>query len=336
MKKTVSLHVGGGQAHRTHNGRFYKGRGPDHVEQARRGENETLVDMSHREAYEEIFGAAVSAYNEKQKRADRQISSYFDTVRHDATRHAVYEMVLQVGDRNTTGVEDCDTERAILREYIQTFEARNPQMKVVGAYIHADEATLHAHLDFIPWADGYKRGPERQCSISKCCEQMGYAKGARINETSQAAWTSAEREVLEAITRAHGIEVDYVRDGRLHEADKEIFIQESKAREASKKVSELHSEEMGLLLETYKLRAEARGQGYEYLPSTEVEALRAEAAKGAEAIIEAAALKETLENVSDILNSDDELAEKWAEALDRWNQLAEMVDEADFEDDFEL
>lgn len=162
MKKTVSLHVGGGQAHRTHNGRFYKGRGPDHVEQARRGENETLVDMSHREAYEEIFGAAVSAYNEKQKRADRQISSYFDTVQHDATRHAVYEMVLQVGDRNTTGVKDCDTERAILREYIQTFEDRNPQMKVVGAYIHADEATLHAHLDFVPWADGYKRGPERQ------------------------------------------------------------------------------------------------------------------------------------------------------------------------------
>lgn len=253
MTKTVTLHVGGGRAHRTHNARRYKrGQTPDHISLRRRGLNETLVDLDHRQAYRDLFGEAVAEYNAKQARPERQIADYYDKIRKDKAKYPVYEVIAQIGDKDTTGAIDCARERAILREYLLTFEANNPQMKVVGAYIHADEATLHAHLDFIPWADGYARGMERQTSMSKCCEQMGYAKGEHINETAQAAWTAAERERLEGIAQKYGIEVERVGDGRGHQEKADYIAQkEQEADEALtdtilKMVEEVMGKEQGI------------------------------------------------------------------------------------------
>ena len=140
---------------------------------------------------------------------------------------------------------------------------------------------------------------------------MGYEKGAKIKETAQAAWTAAEREVLEAITLAHGVEVERVRSGRLHEADKEVFIAEQRAKEASREVASLRDEQMGLLLDTYRLRAEAEGNGYQYIPSAEVEALRAEAAKSVEAQAER-------DDLFDIIRSDKELEARFRVAMEKW------------------
>ena len=47
--------------------------------------------------------------------------------------------------------------RALI-EYVNTFEQRNPNLKLIGAYIHMDEASPHLHLDYVPVAHGYKRG----------------------------------------------------------------------------------------------------------------------------------------------------------------------------------
>lgn len=69
MTKTVTLHVGGGRTHRTHNARRYKrGQTPDHIAPHRRGMNETLIDLDHRQAYRDLFGEAVADYNAKQAR----------------------------------------------------------------------------------------------------------------------------------------------------------------------------------------------------------------------------------------------------------------------------
>lgn len=253
MTKTVTFHVGGGKAHRAHNSRRYKrGQAPDHIDPHRRGMNETLVDLDHRQAYRDLFGEAVAEYNAKQTRTERQIADYYDKIRKDKAKHPVYEIIAQIGDKDTTGAINCTRERAILREYILTFEENNPQMKVVGAYIHADEATLHAHLDFIPWADGYTRGMQRQTSISKCCEQMGHAKGTHIKSTSEAAWTAAERERLEGIAQKYGIEVERVGDGRGHQEKADYIAQ--KEREADEAftntilgmVEEVMEEEQGI------------------------------------------------------------------------------------------
>ncbi len=45
-----------------------------------------------------------------------------------------------------------------LTEFVQSFQKRNPQLRVFNAVIHLDEETPHVHLDFIPFATGQKRG----------------------------------------------------------------------------------------------------------------------------------------------------------------------------------
>lgn len=323
--KSITLHVGGGMAYRAHNARYYKtGQSPSHVDDARRGANETLVDIDHRRAYKELFSEAVADYNSRQKRADRRISDYYRQVAEDKTRHPVYEVILQVGDKDDTGLHDCEAEREVLRAYIEGWAERNPQMMLVGAYIHADETTLHAHVDFIPWADGYSRGLEKQVSISRCCEQMGFEKGTHINETSQAAWTASERLVLEELAQTHGIEVKHVRSGRIHEADKEVFIAEQQARAAKRSVAELRHEQNALLLQTYKLRAEAEARGFEYLNSAEVEALRATASEAPVLEAEVAELRDEMDFVMKVLNSDDDLKAKFQEVATYWMELSEL------------
>lgn len=329
--KSITLHVGGGMAYRAHNARYYKtGQSPDHVDDARRGANETLVDIDHRRAYKELFSEAVADYNSRQKRADRRISDYYRQVVEDKTRHPVYEVILQVGDKDDTGLHDCEAEREVLRAYIEGWAERNPQMMLVGAYIHADETTLHAHVDFIPWADGYSRGLEKQVSISRCCEQMGFEKGTHINETSQAAWTASERLVLEELAQTHGIEVKHVRSGRIHEADKEVFIAEQRARDAKQLVAELRDEQVQLSFETYKLRAEAKGSGFEYLNSADAEALRATARQALVLESEVAELREDKRYFLEVLNSDEDLKAKFIEVANLMTELSEL--EADQEE----
>lgn len=61
-----------------------------------------------------------------------------------------------------------------LVEYARTFEARNPNLKLIGAYVHMDEASPHLHVDYIPVARGYKTGLQARNSLDKAMKQMGY------------------------------------------------------------------------------------------------------------------------------------------------------------------
>ena len=38
----------------------------------------------------------------------------------------------------------------VLKDYVKMFQLRNPQLYVIGAYIHLDEETPHLHLNFVP------------------------------------------------------------------------------------------------------------------------------------------------------------------------------------------
>lgn len=39
----------------------------------------------------------------------------------------------------------------VLKDYVKMFQLRNPQLYVIGAYIHLDEETPHLYLNFVPW-----------------------------------------------------------------------------------------------------------------------------------------------------------------------------------------
>ena len=206
MAKTISTH-NGSAANREHNIRNPRATDKQaHIDKSLKNQNEILHDEKPREAYRRIFGAALANYNARQTRPERQIRDYYAHIEKNSKKHPVYEMIVQVGDRNDTGI-DAPLERECLREFYQGWAERNPHLECIGAYIHADETdgTVHMHIDYVPVATGYKRGMETQSALVKALEQQGFTKAGP--RTSQIQWEARENAALEAICMEHGIEV---------------------------------------------------------------------------------------------------------------------------------
>ena len=97
-------------------------------------------------------------------------------------------------------------------------ETENGGMRIIRIDFHADEfyrnivtnlvemSTEHAHLAFVPWARGFKRGIDTQNSMNKALEKLGFVDGVETDENGKDKWVcaydkwlSSEREVYEAI-----------------------------------------------------------------------------------------------------------------------------------------
>lgn len=105
-----------------HNNRLFT---PKNVDTSRTPDNICYVRKSIAEAYSEIFDDAVSEYNAKQKRSDRMIKNgYYEhlfnrspcsTVVESANgQKSFYEDVVQIGDKDDTGVNSPDAKTAKL------------------------------------------------------------------------------------------------------------------------------------------------------------------------------------------------------------------------------
>lgn len=128
----------------------------NNIDEARVPWNTVYIQKPLQEAYEEIFGNAVSEYNAKQKRSDRKIDDYLTKIKNSGNNEKqFYETVVQIGKRDDTGVLDengnlseaAKVARDILDEYARTFQERNPNLILFNAVLHMDEATPHLHLD---------------------------------------------------------------------------------------------------------------------------------------------------------------------------------------------
>lgn len=208
MAKTISTH-NGSAAHRAHNIRApWATDNQEHIDKSLRDKNEILHDEKPREAYQRIFGAALEAYNAKQTRPERRIQDYYAHIEKDAKKHPVYEMIVQIGNRQDTGI-DAPVERECLKEFYDGWAERNPNLFCIGSYIHADETdgTVHMHIDYVPVATGYKRGMEMQSGLVKALEQQGFEKTKEDPRTAQIQWEARENAALEKICNAHGIEI---------------------------------------------------------------------------------------------------------------------------------
>lgn len=209
-----------GRGSQMHNRRDYERIGrdvPDNINVSRTGENITLVDRDIREAYREIFGEALQKFNEKQRRADRKIEDYYDHVAKSKNGEKLfYEDVIQWGKMDDFK-DPANVEKAkeSLLEYAQGFEDRNPNLKLIGAYLHMDEASPHLHLDYVPVAHGYKRGLETRNSLDRAMKEMGFRpeNESRKNNATK-LWKEREREVFGSICRSHGLEVEQEREAR--------------------------------------------------------------------------------------------------------------------------
>ena len=209
-----------GKGSQLHNRREYEKIGrelPDNIDVSKSHENIILVDRDIREAYQEIFGEALEQYNAKQKRADRKIENYYDHIRTSKNGEKLfYEDVVQWGSKED--FQDPETRqkaKEALIEYVNTFQERNPNLKLIGAYIHMDEASPHLHLDYVPVAHGYTRGLATRNSLDKAMKEMGFQpeKESRKNNATK-LWKESERAYFADLCRSRGLEVEAERKAR--------------------------------------------------------------------------------------------------------------------------
>lgn len=153
MPKTISFHNGTtwSRGHNIRDERYVNNQ--EHIDLSLTEHNLILRDVPVRQAYEDIFGEAVKEYNSRQKRADRRIDNYYNKIKADKRKHLVYECIVQIGDKGDTG-NTAENEKETLKRFAEDWDGRNPNLNLIGAYIHADESdrTVHMHLDYIPVA----------------------------------------------------------------------------------------------------------------------------------------------------------------------------------------
>lgn len=174
---------------------------------------EIWIDEKVRDAYHRLFDDAVAKYNEKQSRSDRRIEDYYAEVNKDSRKHLVYEMIISIGNRENS-VSDI-IGKNIMREFVDTWQKRNPNLELIGAYYHADEEGVpHVHIDYIPVAHGYVRGMETQTGLVKALSEMGFEKKGK--DTAQILWERRENQYLESLCARREIIVEHPKEGKSH------------------------------------------------------------------------------------------------------------------------
>ena len=247
-----------------HNRREYEKIGkpiPDHINASKMHENIKLIDKDIRQAYDEYFGEALKEYNAKQKRKDRKIESYYDHIKKSGNNEKVfYENVVQWGSMED--FKDPETRKKVKEAYIEFmngFEKRNPNLKLIGAYVHMDESSPHLHFDYIPIASGFKNGLKLKNSLTKAMKQMGFEpdKEGRNNNATM-LWKKRERAVFADICRECGLVVDKEEKAR----GKNLSPQEYK-RAKDKMSDDIKQEHKNLIVKVEQLEEEGKAKDKE-------------------------------------------------------------------------
>ena len=189
---------------------------------SRTGRHETWLDINPREAYKRLFGEAVAAYNDTQKRADRKIDDYYTQIKKSKSQHPVYEMIISIGNDKNRPPEDMA--RGIMLDFCKNWKDRNPNLVLIGAYYHADEVGVpHVHVDYVPVAHGYQKGMSTQTGLVKALGEQGFYKSGK--KTAQIQWQQRENNVLEALCRERGFDVIHPQAGKgVKHLEKEDYI----------------------------------------------------------------------------------------------------------------
>lgn len=220
------------------------------------GIHETWHHEDLRDFYARTFGAAQREYDNK-ARACRRIGDYLDSITRDAVeadqaneairarnklhkeagekleklkvaKKPVYEMIVGIypkGDLELTERESHDALHLWVfgdGDKHKSWEDRNPGLKLVGVYYHADEpdARPHVHIDYVPVAE-CSRGMRVQNSLEGALNAQGKvsgkvmcADGQERLKTAQEQFTDAERDGLQAICEEMGLDVLHPQRGK--------------------------------------------------------------------------------------------------------------------------
>ena len=233
MKRTISAMRGKGSL--THNRRDFIA---ENVDSSRTPLNIEYRNEDIRAVYHELFDDALARYNEKQTRKDRIIDDYYEKIRTGKQEKLFEELIIQIGnkdDMNATS-ENGQLARQMLDEYMQSFQQRNPTLRVFSAHLHMDEATPHLHIDFIPFTTGSKRGLETRVSLKKALEALGFTGGTK-SHTELNQWIESEKQALASIMARHDIEWEQKGTHEEH-----LSVLDYKKQERSKEVAALENQ----------------------------------------------------------------------------------------------
>ena len=250
MERTISFMNGKGSI--GHSTRSFIA---DNVDASRTKNNITLIHEDIKQVYHKLFDKALDEYNAKQKRKDRQIKSYYEKISRSKQEKLFYEVIVQIGNKDDTGVGSSAAEVAtwVLKDYVKMFHLRNPQLYVIGAYIHLDEETPHLHLNFVPWVSGCKRGLETKTSLKAALATRGFASEGKGN-TEWKQWAEAEKDDIALIMRRYVIDWKKKNTQNPH-----LSVLDYKKQERAKEVAVLEEELEGaqVVLELKEERIES-------------------------------------------------------------------------------
>ena len=233
MKRTISAMRGKGSL--THNRRDFIA---ENVDSSRTPLNVEYRNEDIRAVYHELFDDALARYNEKQTRRDRVIDDYYEKIRTGKQEKLFEELIIQIGNKDDMNAssENGQLARQVLDEYMQSFQQRNPTLRVFSAHLHMDEATPHLHIDFIPFTTGSKRGLETRVSLKKALEALGFTGGTK-SHTELNQWIEAEKQMLASIMARHDIEWEQKGTHEEH-----LSVLDYKKQERSKEVAALENQ----------------------------------------------------------------------------------------------
>ena len=233
MKRTISAMRGKGSL--THNRRDFIA---ENVDSSRTPLNIEYRNEDIRTVYHELFDGALARYNEKQTRKDRVIDDYYEKIRTSKQEKLFEELIIQIGNKDDMNAssENGQLAQQMLDEYMQSFQQRNPTLRVFSAHLHMDEATPHLHIDFIPFTTGSKRGLETRVSLKKALEALGFAGGTK-SHTELNQWIESEKQALASIMARHDIEWEQKGTHEEH-----LSVLDYKKQERSKEVAALETQ----------------------------------------------------------------------------------------------
>lgn len=230
-QRSISIQNAGGKSSIRHNNRDKE---LGNVDTERTEFNRTLVKENLREVYEREFGSALEKYNAKQKRDDRKIKDYFSHVRKSDSLELQREEIIQIGDKENYSLpfgQEWEETADMYEEFFEKWKEQNPNLVPYNVVIHMDEASPHMHINYVPVAEGYKRGLEKQPSFSKALENQGFT-GNKKQRFSY--WRNQQLESIEGIMKDHSLE--------RKEVGKNNFKNHYEYQEAMQEVENLHSE----------------------------------------------------------------------------------------------
>ena len=212
MAVTISGMTGRGSIR--HNNRTFSAA---NIDRSRTAQNVTFCREDLKQVYHLVFDEALAAYNAKKKKTRDKIPDYYEHIRQGKQEKLFHEVIFQIGNKDDCGCGTLDGDRAaaVLKEFAESFQERNPHLRVFNAVLHMDEATPHIHIDFVPVVTEQTRGLQTRVSMKQALKQQGFTSLGR-NMTEWRAWMDREKQTLAELAQAHEFEIVSLGGGRKH------------------------------------------------------------------------------------------------------------------------